>query len=58
MGDIQIYGSCDARFASVRDAFEDNFEQGRELGAAFYRSRGNYGLYFTLWDRWMGTLVR
>ncbi len=35
MSDLQIHGSCDARFASVRDAFEDNFEQGRELGAAF-----------------------
>jgi CubicO group peptidase (beta-lactamase class C family) len=35
MGDVQINGFCDERFASVRAAFENNFELGLELGATF-----------------------
>jgi CubicO group peptidase (beta-lactamase class C family) len=35
MSDVEIHGTCDSRFASVRDAFEKNFKQGHELGAAF-----------------------
>ncbi|MQY37505.1 hypothetical protein SRB17_55090 [Streptomyces sp. RB17] len=30
----QVHGHCDARFAAVREAFEDNFRDRGELGAA------------------------
>ncbi|MBG0857791.1 beta-lactamase family protein [Streptomyces spinoverrucosus] len=30
----QIHGHCDARFAAVRSAFEENFRERQELGAA------------------------
>jgi CubicO group peptidase (beta-lactamase class C family) len=29
-----IYGKCDSRFLRVREAFAENFESGKELGAA------------------------
>ncbi|MEV4169169.1 serine hydrolase domain-containing protein [Nonomuraea sp. NPDC049709] len=29
----QVHGMCEPRFGAVREAFEDNFAQGRELGA-------------------------
>jgi CubicO group peptidase (beta-lactamase class C family) len=32
--ETQVHGHCDARFAAVREAFEDNFRQRGELGAA------------------------
>jgi len=32
--DINIHGSCTARFERVRSAFERNFAQGKEVGAA------------------------
>ena len=35
MGDVDIHGICDERFASVREAFEENFKRDLELGAAF-----------------------
>lgn len=35
MGDIEIDGFCDERFASVRASFEENFSLGLELGASF-----------------------
>jgi CubicO group peptidase (beta-lactamase class C family) len=35
MGNVPIHGFCDERFASVRAAFERNFELGVELGATF-----------------------
>ncbi|MEU2143162.1 EstA family serine hydrolase, partial [Streptomyces globisporus] len=31
---LQIHGHCDDRFAGVRDAFEENFTERGELGAA------------------------
>ncbi|MEU3937433.1 serine hydrolase domain-containing protein [Streptomyces sp. NPDC029044] len=31
---IQVHGHCDARFAAVRTAFEENFRERGELGAA------------------------
>ncbi|MCH7786367.1 MAG: EstA family serine hydrolase, partial [Chloroflexi bacterium] len=30
-----ISGTCDERFARVREAFEANFESGAEVGASF-----------------------
>ena len=32
--DVNIHGSCESRFEKVRDAFEQNFVQGKEVGAA------------------------
>lgn len=32
---MEIQGSCDERFASVRDAFEDNFKSHGDVGASF-----------------------
>jgi len=29
-----IYGTCDSKFAAVRDAFAANFAAGEEIGAA------------------------
>jgi CubicO group peptidase (beta-lactamase class C family) len=34
MADVDIHGSCAARFEGVRDAFERNFVRGQEVGAA------------------------
>ncbi len=34
MGAIQIEGNCDPRFAAVRDAFAENFEKRKEVGAS------------------------
>jgi CubicO group peptidase (beta-lactamase class C family) len=34
MADVDIHGSCAARFEGVRDAFEQNFLLGKEVGAA------------------------
>ena len=34
MNEIEIHGSCDEAFAPVRQAFEQNFRQGTEVGAA------------------------
>ncbi len=34
-GSVEVQGHCDARFAAVRDAFADNFREGREVGASF-----------------------
>jgi len=35
MSRIDIQGTCDERFASVRDEFVNNFEDGLELGASY-----------------------
>lgn len=35
VGSVEVQGHCDARFAAVRDAFADNFREGREVGASF-----------------------
>jgi CubicO group peptidase (beta-lactamase class C family) len=34
MGDVEIHGSCASAFDRVRDAFEQNFARGNEVGAA------------------------
>src|SRR6202008_4573436 len=34
MADVTIEGTCDARFARVREAFADNFVSRRETGAS------------------------
>ena len=34
MTEVTIEGTCDARFARVREAFAGNFESGRETGAS------------------------
>jgi CubicO group peptidase (beta-lactamase class C family) len=34
MAHVKIHGSCASRFERVRDAFEQNFVQGKEVGAA------------------------
>ena len=45
-----IHGECAPRFAAVRRAFEDNFTQGREVGASFAATlRGE-----TVVDLWGG----
>ena len=31
---VVVHGTCDEKFASVRDAFANNFELGREIGAS------------------------
>jgi CubicO group peptidase (beta-lactamase class C family) len=33
--DIEIHGFCDGRFASIRDAFEKNFQLESDIGASF-----------------------
>lgn len=35
MSAIEIHGTCDDRFAKLRDSFAKNFEDGREIGASF-----------------------
>jgi CubicO group peptidase (beta-lactamase class C family) len=35
MADTRVYGLCPPRFTAVRQAFEANFAEGRELGARF-----------------------
>lgn len=35
MPNFEIQGHCDEKFASVRDAFQKNFDDGLELGASF-----------------------
>lgn len=32
---VEVAGHCDARFVAVRDAFANNFREGREVGASF-----------------------
>ena len=31
---VQVQGTCDERFAGVRDAFAANFDQGLDVGAS------------------------
>jgi CubicO group peptidase (beta-lactamase class C family) len=35
LGDIKIHGYCDPHFASVKEAFANNFRNGAEVGASF-----------------------
>ena len=32
---VRIHGSCDARFAGIREAFERNFTERGDVGASF-----------------------
>ena len=32
---IEIHGFCDERFAAVKEAFQENFKSGGEVGASF-----------------------
>lgn len=47
---VEIHGVCDSAFSGVRDAFEDNFEQRGELGAAVTVLAGGR----TVVDLWAG----
>ncbi|MCW2900803.1 MAG: estB 7 [Streptosporangiaceae bacterium] len=47
---VEIHGLCDSAFSAVRDAFEDNFEQRGELGAAVTVLAGGR----TVVDLWAG----
>lgn len=46
-----IHGHCDERFGAVRDAFEANFAQGKELGARFAFSVDGE-MVVDLWAGW------
>lgn len=52
MADVPpIHGSCDARFAPVRDAFADNFRDRGELGAALALTVGGRPVV-DIWAGW------
>jgi CubicO group peptidase (beta-lactamase class C family) len=51
MPDILIEGTCDARFARVREAFADNFESRGETGASFALALDGR-LVVDLWGGW------
>ena len=34
-GKVEVQGTCEARFSSVKKAFADNFDGGHEVGASF-----------------------
>ncbi|MFI5685242.1 serine hydrolase domain-containing protein [Streptomyces sp. NPDC051636] len=48
--DTQVHGHCDARFTAVRQAFEENFRERGELGAAVAVTVGGE----TVVDLWCG----
>ena len=54
MSEIEIQGSCDARFDRVRDAFRREFTQGNELGAGLCLSLEGE----TVVDLWGGSMDR
>ncbi|MEU0005639.1 serine hydrolase domain-containing protein [Streptomyces sp. NPDC006314] len=47
----QVHGHCDARFAAVREAFEENFRERGELGAAVAVTVGGETVV-DLWGGW------
>ena len=51
MADVTIEGTCDARFASVREAFADNFASRRETGASVALALDGR-LVVDLWGGW------
>ncbi len=56
---MQINGSCDARFAPVREAFAENFVRHGEVGAAvcvYYRGRPGVDLWAGVADATSGRL--
>lgn len=50
----EIHGTCPPQFAAVRDAFADNFAQGKELGARFTAQVAGE----TVIDLWAGSADR
>lgn len=46
----EIHGTCEPRFAAVRDAFVANFDAGREVGASFAATLGGESVV----DLWAG----
>ena len=51
MADVTIKGTCDARFARVREAFADNFASRRETGASVALALDGR-LVVDLWGGW------
>jgi CubicO group peptidase (beta-lactamase class C family) len=51
MADVTIEGTCDARFARVREAFADNFASRRETGASVALALDGR-LVVDLWGGW------
>lgn len=51
---VEIRGTCDERFAKVRDAFEANFAAGREVGASFAMTLDGEPVV----DLWAGDAVK
>ncbi|MEV4788730.1 serine hydrolase domain-containing protein [Streptomyces tuirus] len=49
--EAQVHGHCDARFAAVREAFEENFRERGELGAAVAVTVGGETVV-DLWGGW------
>ncbi len=49
--EMQVHGHCDARFAAVRTAFEENFRERDELGAAVAVTVGGETVV-DLWGGW------
>jgi CubicO group peptidase (beta-lactamase class C family) len=52
--EAQVHGHCDARFAAVRRAFEENFRERGELGAAVAVTVGGRTVV-DLWGGWADT---
>ncbi|MGW0208435.1 serine hydrolase domain-containing protein [Streptomyces sp. NPDC003233] len=52
--ETQVHGHCDAPFAAVREAFEDNFRERGELGAAVAVTVGGTTVV-DLWGGWADT---
>jgi CubicO group peptidase (beta-lactamase class C family) len=51
MTEVTIEGTCDARFARVREAFADNFESHRETGASVAIALDGH-ILVDLWGGW------
>ena len=51
---MQIHGTCDPRFAPVREAFEGNFKDGLEVGASVAVTRDGVPVV----DLWAGEAVQ
>ncbi|MDQ1014014.1 serine hydrolase domain-containing protein [Streptomyces afghaniensis] len=49
--EAQVHGHCDARFTAVREAFEENFRERGELGAAVAVTVGGEAVV-DLWGGW------
>lgn len=51
MADVKIEGKCDEKFAAVREAFENNFKSGADVGASFAASKDGE-IVVDLWGGW------